>query len=163
MSRLITRGVIAVVLLAGIVATSAVAPAAAASTLQQVSITSHMTFNFPDANTGDFTASGPAADSGLICGAGDVLDVGVIFVGFQSDRGYQVLVRKAFTCDDGSGTIFVKIQVHGNNDGTETFSWVVLGGTGAYVDLHGSGFGSTVPNADPASGNTNFYGGFLVG
>jgi hypothetical protein len=163
MSRLVTRGLIAAALLAGIGATSTAAPAAAASPLQQVSITSHMTFNFPDANTGDFIASGPAADSGLICGAGDVLDIGVIFVGFQSNLGYQVLVRKAFTCDDGSGTIFVKIQVHGNSDGTETFNWVVLGGTGAYASLQGSGSGTTVPNADPDSGNTNFYGGFLVG
>jgi hypothetical protein len=140
MTRLITRGVVATALLVGIGAAQGVASAgAAAPPLQQVSI------------------------SGLICRSGDVLDVGVIFVGFQSNRGYQVLVRKAFNCDDGSGTIFVKIQVHGSNDGTETFNWVVLGGTGAYGGLHGSGGGTTVPNADPSTGNTNFYTGFLVG
>jgi hypothetical protein len=162
MSRLITRGVIAAALLVSIGAAPAVTSSAAAP-LQRVSITSHMTFNSDGPNTGDFTASGPAANSGLICGAGDVLDTGLVVGGFQSGRGFQVLVRKTFTCDDETGTIFVKIQVHANNDGTETFTWVIQGGTGAYEKLRGSGNGTSVPNADPNSGNTNNYEGFLVG
>jgi len=162
MARLITRGLIVAALFVGIGAAPAVASVAAAP-IQQVSITSHMTFNFPDPNTGDFTTSGPASDSGLICGAGTVLDTGLVFGGFQSGRGFQVLVRKTFTCDDGSGAIFVTLQVHANNDGTETFTWVMQGGTGAYENLHGSGNGSTVPNADPSTGNTNNYEGFLFG
>jgi hypothetical protein len=160
MASLITRGLIAAALLVGVGAVPAVTSVAAAPKLQ-VSITSHMTFNFPDPNTGDFTTSGPARDSGLICGAGTVLDTGVVFTGFQGGHGFHALVRKTFTCDDGSGTIFVTINVHADNDGTERFSWVVQGGTGAYEKLQGSGDGSTVPNTDPSTGNTNNYEGFV--
>lgn len=126
----------------------------------QVSIVSDMTFNNPNPNTGTFTTSGPAADSGLICPSGTVFDTGFVFSGFQGRDGFNVLVRKTFTCADGSGTFFVKIQVHGEFDGTERFSWVVQGGTGSYGNLHGSGSGSTVPRP---GGNTNTYAGFLIG
>jgi hypothetical protein len=162
MQRLVVRGVVAAVLVVGIGLASGLAPAAAAQT-EQVTITSHMTFNFPNPNTGDFTTSGPATDSGLICPAGTVVDTSLVFGGFQSGRGFQVLVRKTFTCGDGSGTFFVKLAVHAAADGTESFTWVVQGGTGAYESLHGSGTGSTVPNDDPSTGNTNNYEGFLVG
>ena len=163
MRKRIVRHVLgATALLVGICSAVHVAPAAAGRT-QQVAIVSHMSFNDPPPNTGDFTTSGPAADSGLICASGDVTDTRVIFVGYPSGQKYQVLVLKNFVCSDGSGTIFVKIQVHGNFDGTESFAWVVQGGTGDYTNLRGSGQGSTVPNADPSTGNTNFYEGFLVG
>jgi hypothetical protein len=162
MQKLVVRGVFAAVLVVGIGLVSGLAPAAAGRT-EQVTITSHMTFNFPDPNTGDFTTSGPATDSGLICPAGTVLDTSLVFGGFQSGRGFQVLVRKTFTCNDGSGTFFVKLQVHAANDGTESFTWVVQGGTGAYESLKGSGTGFSVPNDDPSTGNTNNYEGFLVG
>lgn len=162
MQRLIVRGVVAAVLAVGIGLVSGQAPAAAART-EQVTITSHMTFNFPDPNTGDFTTSGPATDSGLICAAGTVLDTSLVIGGFQSDRGFQVNVRKTFTCGDGSGTFFVKLVAHAATDGTESFTWVVQGGTGAYEGLRGSGDGFTVPNDDPSTGNTNNYEGFLVG
>jgi hypothetical protein len=152
----------ATALFVGIGSAFNVEPAAVGRT-QQVAIVSHMTFNDPPPNTGDFTTSGPATGSGLICGSGDVTDTRVIFVGYPSGHKYQVLVLKDFVCRDGSGTIFVKIQVHGNVDGTESFTWVVQGGTGDYANLRGSGKGSTVPNADPSTGNTNFYEGFLVG
>ena len=46
---------------------------------------------------------------------------------------------------------------------TESFSWVVLDGDGAYSDVHGSGSGSTVSDgSDPQTGNFNFYDGFLL-
>jgi hypothetical protein len=160
--RVFVAAAVGATLLVGAGATSNISHAATQT--QTVSITSHMSFNFPDANTGDFTTSGPATDSGLICESGTVLDTGLVFGGFQSRTGQiQILVRKLFTCDDGSGTIAVKIQVHANPDGTETFTWVIQGGTGAYEDLRGSGQGTTVPNADPSTGNTNLYEGFLVG
>jgi hypothetical protein len=162
MQRLVVRGVVAAVLVVGISLASGLAPAAAAQPVQ-VAITSHMTFNFPNPNTGDFTTSGPATDSGLICPAGTVVDTSLVFGGFQSGRGFQVLVRKTFTCNDGSGTFFVKLAVHAAADGTESFTWVVQGGTGAYESLRGSGTGSSVPNDDPSTGNTNNYEGFLVG
>ena len=49
------------------------------------------------------------------------------------------------------------------NTQTETFSWVVLGGTGDYAALHGSGQGTTVPGSEPQTGNFNNYAGFLIG
>ena len=46
---------------------------------------------------------------------------------------------------------------------TETFSWVILGGTGDFADLHGSGQGTTVSDgSDPQTGNFNTYDGFVV-
>ena len=113
--------------------------------------------------------SWPAArpsTQGLICESGTVEDTRLIFAGFQSPTGrIQIPVRKTFTCDDGSGEIFIKIQVHLDlNTQTETFSWVVLGGTGDYSDLHGSGGGTTVGDgSDPQTGNFNNYVGFLIG
>jgi hypothetical protein len=160
--RIFGRVLGATALLVGIGLASHVTPAAAGKT-QRVAIVSHMDFNDPPPNTGDFATSGAATDSGLICASGGVTDTRVIFVGFQSNQKYQVLVLKNFVCGDGSGTIFVKIQVHGNFDGTESFTWVVQGGTGRYANLRGSGQGFSIPNADQSTGNTNFYQGFLVG
>jgi hypothetical protein len=160
--RLVGRVLGATALFVGIGSALTVAPAGASAT-QQVAIVSHISFNFPLPNSGDFTTSGPATDGGLICASGDVTDTRDLFVGYQSGFRYQVLLLKDFVCRDGSGTIFVKIQVHGSFDGTESFTWVVQGGTGDYANLRGSGQGSTVPNPDPSTGNTNFYEGFLVG
>jgi hypothetical protein len=139
------------------------APVAAAS-LEQVTIVSPMTFNPDGFNFGTFDASGSAVDEGLICESGTVDDTRVIFAGFQSERGAQIPVRKTFTCDDGSGTFFVKIQVHLDfATATESFSWVVQGGTGAYEHLRGEGHGSTVSDgSDPQTGNINTYVGFLI-
>jgi hypothetical protein len=41
---------------------------------------SHMTFNDPPPNTGDFTTSGRATDSGLICVSGDVTQIPASFL-----------------------------------------------------------------------------------
>jgi hypothetical protein len=144
-----------------VVATVAVAPVAAGSP-QAVSITSPMHFNQDAFNTGTFTAEGAAADNGLICESGDVEDTRLIFAGGQSDRGAQIPVRKTFSCPDGD--LFIKIQVHLNFEtSTETFSWVVLGGTGAYSGVHGSGSGTTISDgSDPQTGNINTYAGFLL-
>jgi hypothetical protein len=139
------------------------APVGAVSPRQEVTIVSHVTFNPDGPNFGDFTATGGAVDSGLICGSGTFVDTAIRFAGFQSDRGtVQILVIKEFTCDDDSGTFTVKLQIQANFDtGIESFSWVVLGGTGGYASLHGGGSGSTVPH--PPTGNINTYEGFLLG
>jgi hypothetical protein len=137
-----------------------VAPAAAAAP-QQVTIVSHVTFNPDGPNFGDFTASGPAVDSGQLCAAGTFVDTNIRFAGFQSDRGMvQLQVVKEFSCG-GSDTFVVKLQIQANFDtGIETFTWVVMGGSGDFAGLRGSGRGSTVPN--PPTGNINTYIGFLI-
>ena len=129
-----------------------------------VHIESHMDFNPDGFNFGDFEASGPAVDAGLICASGTVDDVRIIFAGAQSGRKAQIPVWKVFTRDDDSGHLLIKIEVHLDFEtSTESFSWVVLDAAGAYSDVHGSGGGSTVSDgSDPQTGNFNFYDGFLL-
>lgn len=154
------HGILAV--LAAILALVAVAAPVGAASPQSVTIVSHVTFNPDGPNFGDFVTSGEATDSGLICASGTFIDTGIRFAGFQSDRGtIQIQVVKELTCDDGSGTFVVKLQIQANFEtGIESFTWVVLGGTGDYASLRGGGSGSTVPNAP--IGNINTYEGFLL-
>jgi hypothetical protein len=154
-------GPVAAVLAAALALMAFVGPVAAGSP-QQVSIVSHVTFNPDGPNYGDFTTAGTATDSGLICPNGTFVDTGIRFAGYQSGRGgVQLQVDKAFTCNDGTGTFFVKLQIQADfNTGIESFSWTAEGGTGEYGTLRGSGSGSTVPN--PPTGNINSYEGFLL-
>jgi len=151
-----------VAILAAILVLMAIGGPVGAASPKSVTIVSHVTFNPDGPNYGDFVATGSAVDSGVICASGTFVDIGLRFAGFQRDRGIvQLLVVKEFTCDDGTGTFAVKLQIQANFDtGIESFTWVVLGGTGAYESLHGSGIGSTVPNAP--IGNINTYEGFLL-
>lgn len=89
--------------------------------------------------SGPFTASGPAVDDGLICSSGDTIDVFGKASGF-SPAGVNFQLVKSFTCDDGSGEFLVKLQVRIDAKG-DNFNWVIVGGTGAYEDLHGAGSG----------------------
>lgn len=153
------QGVVAVV--AAMLALVLVAMPVGAASPQAVTIVSNVTFNPDGPNFGDFATSGQATDSGLICSSGTFVDTGIRFAGFQSDRGtVQIQVVKEFTCGDGSGTFTAKLQIQANFEtGIESFTWVVLGGTGDYASLRGGGSGSTIPN--PPIGNINTYEGFL--
>jgi hypothetical protein len=148
---------------AALVALASVAPAAAAAP-SPVHIVSPMHFNEGAFNTGTFVATGAAVDDGSLCPSGVVEDYHILLAGGQSNRKLQIPVRKAFTCDDGSGTFFVKIQVHLEFEtSTEFFSWVVLGGTDGYARFRGSGRGSTVSDgSEPQTGNINTYDGFVI-
>jgi hypothetical protein len=92
---------------------------------------------------GTFIASGPGVDSGAICATGTTLDVfGKVAPKMgQSPNGVNMQVVKEFTCDDRSGSFFVKLQVHIDYRTWPTFNWVVKGGTGDYEDLKGNGDG----------------------
>jgi len=97
------------------------------------------------ANTGTFESSGAATEGGLVCPGGVVTDLVEIDSGAVG-RGELVdfTVPKEFACDDGSGTIAVTVEIHVDLEGgTESFSWVIDGGTGAYERLRGEGYGST--------------------
>jgi hypothetical protein len=155
------RTIAAVTALAAALVVGTVSPVLAGPPVA-VSIVSHMDFNPDGFNTGTFSASGPAVGQGLICASGRVEDTRLIFAGFQSGRGAQIPVRKTFTCPDGE--LFIKIQVHLDfATSTETFSWVVLGGSGAYAGVQGSGQGTTVSDgSDPQTGNFNNYSGSLL-
>jgi len=140
--------------------TISVAWPVAAAAPQLVTIVSDVTVVESGPNIGSFTTSGDATDAGSICPAGSFEDNGIRFAGGQARTGIvQVQVFKTFTCDDGSGTFDVKMQIQANFDtGIETFTWVVTGGSGDYSSLHGNGTGSTVPRP---GGNTNTYVGML--
>ena len=160
-SHRVSSRVIVLVLAAAMAAVAAAAPVSAAAP-KAVEIVSPMTFAPPgEFNFGTFEASGPAVDAGLICASGDVNDTGIILAGEQSRRGrIQIPVWKTFTCPDGE--LYIRIQVHLDLETfTETFSWVVLGGTGAYADVPGGGSGFSFSD-DPNVGNVNVYSGFLI-
>jgi hypothetical protein len=141
---------------AALILTAIAAPVAAA-TPQPVTI---VTVNDKTTGTGTFQAAGGAVESGLLCAQGTVVDTDHVVGGYESGRKVQVLTRKEFTCTDGSGTFFVKIQIHAVFGGDEPFSWVVQGGTGDYEGLGGAGDGVTSDNT--ATDNINTYSGFLV-
>lgn len=151
MKRVVMATAAALVLVGSMVSTAAAAPP------QPVSIDSHMTINFPYPSTGTFAASG----SDLICATGTVFDDRLLITGGPSRAGkLQILVAKTFTGDDQSGTFVIRLQVHANPDGSEWFMWAVQGGTGDYVNLGGSGRGTTVPGSGSVD---NFRAGFFVG
>jgi hypothetical protein len=149
---------LATLFLAAAAVAAVAAPVAAAAPPQQVTIVSDVTFNPNGPNYGDFSAAGAAVDSGLLCPSGTFVDTFIKFGGFQSRIGLvEIQVAKTFTCGDGSGTFDLKLQINTDlNTGTETFNWVVTGGTGAYAALAGAGGGSTVPTS---TGNINTYVG----
>ena len=113
------------------------------------------------AGTGTFTASGAAVDDGVVCATGNTLDLSVASSG-SGPWGHNIRVIKEFTCDDGSGSFLVKLQVRKLLVGPlfTTFHWVVQGGDG-YAGLHGSGSGVGLP---PNSGFDVFdvYTGFML-
>jgi len=107
-----------------------------------------------DPNPTDFTATG-----GVVCAAGTAEGVHFKPAGGGA-TGVNFQIVKKFTCGDGE--FFVKLQVRLSFDtSTTTFNWNVVGGTGAYEDLHGSGSGfSTLCGPDCVI--DNYVGGFHI-
>ena len=93
---------------------------------------------------GPFIATGPAVDVGVICASGEAIAMHSKASGYQSNRGINVQVVYTFTCDDGSGEFYIKLQVRIDQNGNN-FNWVVLGGDGDYEKLHGTGNGFGIP------------------
>lgn len=96
---------------------------------------------------GPFVAMGPAVDEGLICPNGEAVTVSSKVSGDEGNTGFNVQVIYSFTCDDGSGEFYVKLQVRIDQKG-DNFNWVVLGGNGEYEKLHGTGSGIGLPLGD---------------
>jgi hypothetical protein len=92
---------------------------------------------------GPFTATGP------VCASGTTSTPLRLTAGFQSGSGGNILVAKEFTCDDGSGSFVLLLRVKIAFDPfSDSFTWSVLGGTGAYAGLHGSGTGFGTPQPE---------------
>jgi hypothetical protein len=86
--------------------------------------------------TGTFTTSGAG-----LCPSGTTTDQ-VFATGFQSGSLVNFHDLKTFTCADGSGTFTANVQaqlIFGSP--TDSFTWNILSGTGAYTNLRGSGTG----------------------
>jgi len=139
----------------------AAGPAAAASQPQPVSIVSHMTMADPY-NYGDFSASG----SNLICRKGNVLDTNLVWGDANQLPNGDWLVEltsdKTFTCAK-EGQIFLRLHIHWyvhNDSIAESFTWAILGGTGAYAHLQGQGVGVT-DTRNLFVSDTNYYFGSL--
>ena len=137
MRRLILLAAVAALFLVTLPVASAVA-----APPERVDFVGDAFFAGPNAGTGNFIATGPARDSGAICESGDTAD---LFTNTHTTpKGVNLKILKEFTCDDGTGTFQVKLQVQIPSEQLSTFRWVVVGGTGDYEDLKGNGSGFAV-------------------
>jgi hypothetical protein len=91
-------------------------------------------------NGDPFTASGAAVSAGVICASGSVDDLDVVASGSGAGPFVILHAHKRFTCGDFSGAFDVKMTVRLDTaTNNTTASWRIVGGTGAYSGLHGSG------------------------
>lgn len=95
-----------------------------------VTITAQTVFG----NPGTFQTSGAG-----LCASGTTTDQTSVSA-LPSPNHTLFHVRKTFTCDDGSGTFTALLQVF-SSGGNDSFSWSIVGGTGTYANLRGSGSG----------------------
>ena len=112
----------------------AVSPAQA-STPMSVIIDSTMDLN---TRTGTFAATGPAVDAGVFCPAGDVFDLDLMATGYQSGNHTNLHMFKRFVCSNGSGEIYLMLNVRIIPPITLS-NWVVTDGDGDYTRLKGQG------------------------
>lgn len=108
-----------------------------------------------------FVASGPAVDQGILCATGTEDELSVQVSG-PPEGDFRILrVVKQFVCDDGSGTFDVNLVVRLDLTTNDTTArWNVIGGTGDYADLHGSGSLVGIP-LDPGVTILDIYDGRL--
>ena len=148
----LTAAALAVMTVAGL--------AAAAPQPESVTIDSTMYVAGPPPNSGTFEVSG----TNLLCANGDVHDTSYVWGQSHgaggNPNGVPLQVDKTFVCPDGQ--VFIRLQIRGVYV-SEVFTWVVLGGTGAYAGLHGEGKGWTDYSPFQVNGTVvNHYMGFLV-
>jgi hypothetical protein len=115
-------------LLVAITAATALAGGVTATEPQAVTITVR------DTGPADpFTASG-----GPICAAGNVSNISVLFVAWETGTRAQIQEVKRFVCPDGSFDLLLRITLDFAT-GETVATWSVLDGTSAYASLHGAG------------------------
>ncbi len=129
------RGVLFVVLIAALAGVIATTPAMAAKPLG-VHIENLVDLS---TNEGQFSASGPAVNSGLLSATGYTSTSPVTVSPSQKGDGFAILsMVKYFACEDG--TFDVELVVTVDWSASITYgNWHVLGGTGVYANLQGSG------------------------
>ncbi|MCP3974925.1 MAG: hypothetical protein GY720_10570 [bacterium] len=123
------------VVIGGLALLAATVPAASATPPLQVSIEDVV----ETSGHGDFVASGPAVDAGVMCKSGTTAVLWFRRTDASPDRAI-LRIKKVATCDDGSGTINVNMRVFLDlNTGGTTAKWHFHGGTGDYTRLRGTG------------------------
>ena len=120
--------------------TTTITPAASTSTPEVAGKPFEIVNTGEETNTGyvgNFAASGPAVDDGLICTAGHTTDHN-----WQNLGNGQELLDTEFICDDGTGSFTLATELVGTSRSdawTAVGTWTVLEGTGAYEALTGNG------------------------
>jgi len=115
-------------LVAALAATLVLAASAGAGPPASVTITVNTTFGSP----GTFTTTG-----GVLCPSGTTTDATDVSGRGQVGNFHDL---KTFTCDDDSGTFTLHIEAHHVFGApTDSGSWSIADGTGAYAGLQGSG------------------------
>jgi hypothetical protein len=154
------RRAMAVLCSVGLLLTVLAPGVAAGGPPETVTITSEMV-NIPDeGNVGTFDVVGTAP----FCSHGDVYDINYVFGALIPGKLREILVTKAFVCPGGEDAFLVKMQVHEDltGAGSETFTWVIFKGFGAFEKLRGQGSGSTVSSNWATGPWVNTYQGFVI-
>jgi hypothetical protein len=113
------------------------APAVSAATSTSVSIHTHLLIT-PEPPHGTFTASAPLCQSGTFLD--EVKALGGAFTGVANTTLFTGTIVKHFVCDDGTGTFQIQFHLHLQPDAAQSSGpWAIVGGTGKYSTLHGSG------------------------
>lgn len=118
-----------------------------------------------------FTASGEAVDEGAVCASGESLWLGNLTIEgdplsddgmhelFSAGEAYSIIVQHEYVCDDGSGSFLLNATPEIDPALEETqdapiasATWEIIGGTGDYETLTGSGTESTESLADRWTG-----------
>ena len=123
------------------------APAAIATPPMDVEIVADITI---DDVAGPFVASGAAVDAGLMCDVGEAEGV-LVTQPRAHKKSTTFKIDYTFTCDDGSGTFVVRLNVRLFETGDTTARWRITDGSNTYVDLKGNGRLVGIPN-DPPDG-----------
>jgi hypothetical protein len=133
------------------------APTVGATPASGVTIHTHL-FVSPLPPHGTFTASLP------VCPSGTFMDeektVGGAFTGAQTSL-FVATIVKHFTCGDGSGTFDIQFHPHFQTLGSQSGGpWNVVGGSGAYTSMHGTGDFAIVflPGSFLVEGSETFTG-----
>jgi hypothetical protein len=115
----------------GMLAALLVAPGASAAAPPTTTIEIDIVFDVSE----EFTTTG-----GVLCPSGTAVTDPVFSAGFgRMGRGAGTFhLIKTLTCDNGSGTFQIKVNVGPTPTGT-IGGFAVVGGTGAYTNLRGGG------------------------
>ena len=127
-----------------------IASAGADSPFKEVTIEVDTNFGEGGPPNGPFTALGPAADAGLICGSGWSFDAGGKFSPRENWKaGVNIQAVKIFLCDADAWTeevpngFVMRLQIHFDKKGG-SLNWIVTDGWGDYTNIAGNGDGISV-------------------